>query len=558
MEDDAGTNAKNNPGLAHVLQYMEHCKPPGMDENEDEHASSSWSKAQMAETPTLLPDLKFHDLVFGQELGKGAFGVVKYARLIDRTKTRSHWDEYAVKVIATERMKELGYEYSVAREIASLRLIGHPNVARLVSSFRFQQGAYLVLEYASGGDLHQLLQQHGSLDVPSSQFVLGEIVAALASIHDAGFLYGDLKPENCVLSETGHVKLTDFGACRPFTDGAKSMLKRQMGKSGHNLLGALREGDPRKYNNQNKLAVADEESVEVQWGMNEEDEEKEEESGWGDSKERTKTESKPINDDTMEVVDNTADHDHKEDLRIEGTTAYLPPEVVLGSLPTPAADSWALGCVLYQCLSGRPPILEADESKTRSKIVTFDSAESDPLFGPDQKHAADIPDNAKALIRSLLDRVSHQRPSMQQAAEHAFFEGQDVMRLYQKQAHPLDVGGVAPAPPDAQWSRRQFSSIWAPQPQAYDISGAAATSKNANTANLSSPIPEGDEAGAPFTPSHFYRVSNMQATSATQSSSKVASSSAPTNGGDLAQQPLAQIEEDDVSMASSTEERMQH
>lgn len=188
-------NTKDNPGLVHVLYYMEQCKPPGMEDDEDEHASSSWSKAQMSETPTLLPDLKFHDLVFGQELGQGAFGVVRYARLIDRTKTRSQWPEYAVKVIATEKMKEMGYEYSVAREIACLHLVSHPNVARLVSSFRFQQGAYLVLEYASGGDLHQLLQQHGSLDVPSCQFVMGEIVAALASLHDdLGFVYSDLKP----------------------------------------------------------------------------------------------------------------------------------------------------------------------------------------------------------------------------------------------------------------------------------------------------------------------------------------------------------------------------
>ena len=42
----------------------------------------------------------------------------------------------------------------------------------------------------------------------------------------------------------------------------------------------------------------------------------------------------------------------EEDFRIEGTSAYLPPEVVLGAIPTPAADTWALGCLLYQCLTG--------------------------------------------------------------------------------------------------------------------------------------------------------------------------------------------------------------
>jgi len=555
----AVNNNDTSAGIDHVLYYMNQCKPAGMEENEDEHASSSWSKAQMEETPTLLPDLKFHDLVFGHELGHGAFGVVKYARLIDRTKTRSRWPEYAVKVIATEKLTELGYEYGVAREIACLRIVSHPNVARLVSSFRFQQGAYLVLEYASGGDLHQLLQQHGSLDSPSCQFVMGEVVAALASLHDdLGFVYGDLKPENIVLSETGHIKLTDFGACRPYTERARALVQSQMGKSGKNLLGTLREGDPRKFNQETgKMLQTGFNAI----GKEDEEEEEEECQGWMSTEETSTAgnQTKAINDDTFEVMDVD---EHKEDSRIEGTVAYLPPEVVLGSIPTPAADSWALGCVLYQCMSGRPPILEADDSMTRNRIVSFKHTSSnemnqlqgdnDVLFGKDQKHAANIPDDAKALIRALLDREANKRPNMQQVAEHDFFDGQDVMRLYQKAAYPLDVGGVAPAPPDAQWSRRQFSSIWAPQPQAYDISGASSggtLSGSFSGVVSSAPIPEGDEAGSSFSASHFYRI--LVTPAPTSSNAPGHASKANDNVNNLTQKPLAHIEEDDTSMASS-------
>lgn len=146
----------------------------------------------MAESPTLLPTLKFHDLVFGHELGHGSFGSVKYARLIDRKKTRSYWNEYAVKIISTEKIQELGYEKSVQREIAVLRVLSHPGIARLVSSFQFREGVYLVLEYASAGDLHNLLVKNGSLDHDSTRFVMGEVAAALFSIHEAGLVYGDL------------------------------------------------------------------------------------------------------------------------------------------------------------------------------------------------------------------------------------------------------------------------------------------------------------------------------------------------------------------------------
>ena len=48
----------------------------------------------------------------------------------------------------------VGYESSVQRELAVLRLLGHPGITRLVASFRWRDAAYFVLEYASGGDLH--------------------------------------------------------------------------------------------------------------------------------------------------------------------------------------------------------------------------------------------------------------------------------------------------------------------------------------------------------------------------------------------------------------------
>jgi hypothetical protein len=172
-----------------VLAYMEKIKPP-----EEEKGISSWSKTQMAESPTLLSTLKFHDLVFGHDLGEGSFGSVRYARLIDRTTTRSRWPEYAVKVISTEKIKALGYEASIQRELAVLRVLSHPCIARVISSFRFREGVYLVLEYASGGDLHTLLKMNGSLDHDSTRFVLGEVTSALASIHEIGLGYFDLKP----------------------------------------------------------------------------------------------------------------------------------------------------------------------------------------------------------------------------------------------------------------------------------------------------------------------------------------------------------------------------
>lgn len=461
------TNSPNKSSSCPVLAYMEKIKPP-----EKEEGNSTWSRTQMAESPTLLPTLKFHDLVFGHDLGEGAFGSVRYARLIDRTTTRSHWPEYAVKKICTEKIKAMGYEASIQRELAVLRILSHPSIARMISSFRFREGVYLVLEYASCGDLHTLLKTNGSLDHDSTRFVIGEVTCALASIHEIGLGYFDLKPENIIITESGHLKLTDFGGSRPVTEDAKEMIS----ESAKNVFNELRNGDWKTKEKKPKTFDLDEDN----------------ESADND------------NDDGF-----YQDYDPDADIRIEGTTRYLPPEVVSGSFPTLAADSWALGCVLYQCLTGRPPILEDDETLAKNRIVSFDVTDSQSNGGNslfDDITASKIELSARDLITQLMNRNASERPTMMGVADHSFFQdtGMDILSLWRQPAIKLEIGDAAPPPADAGWARRQLSSIWAPQPQAYKISfseDSKATRIPFNSRGLSSPILEGREAPCFFSKS---------------------------------------------------------
>ena len=191
-----------------------------------------------------------------------------------------------------------------------------------------------------------------------------------------------------------------------------------------------------------------------------------------------------------------------DDFLVEGTTAYLPPEVVMGRYPSFAADAWALGCVTYQCLTGRPPILEADDGATRNRIVSFDvdkdkiNNDVDQLFT--DKHTAGVSVIARDFIKRMLDRDPLKRPSINQLADDDFFTT-NVFALHRQTAYLLDVGSIGPTP-NAQWARRQFSSIWAPQPEAYNISISTVSSiNNTRTKPLSErPIYEGDEASGFF------------------------------------------------------------
>ena len=134
--------------------------------------------------------------------------------------------------------------------------------------------------------------------------------------------------------------------------------------------------------------------------------------------------------------------------------AYLPPEVVIGGFPTAAADVWALGCVLFQCISGRPPILEDTDDLTAQKIVTFDlNSDKHNFFGDCGEST--FRTDAKALIQRMLHRDVSRRPDIIQIADDTFFDGMDIFSLHKHPAHPLDVGSIAPTS-DAKWSRRQF------------------------------------------------------------------------------------------------------
>ena len=181
--------------------------------------------------------MKFHDLVFGHELGSGAFSTVRYARHIHRDKSKAAWPEYAVKVVSAEKIRQEGYEANIEREIAILKLMDHPCVSRLISSFKYTESYYLVLEYASDGDLHDVVTRQGALPELATRFVACEVAAAILALHAKGFAYVDLKPENVLLTAGGHIKLADFGGARPLTEVAREALWSHRGH-----LGRMRDG----------------------------------------------------------------------------------------------------------------------------------------------------------------------------------------------------------------------------------------------------------------------------------------------------------------------------
>ena len=92
-----------------------------------------------------------------------------------------------------------------------LSQLEHPNIVKLFYSFHDHSKLYLILQFIPGGELFFHLKERGTLEEDTVAFYAAEVSCALKFLHDNGIVYRDLKPENCLLDQRGHLVLTDFG-----------------------------------------------------------------------------------------------------------------------------------------------------------------------------------------------------------------------------------------------------------------------------------------------------------------------------------------------------------
>jgi len=163
------------------------------------------AKKEGLKDKTSLDDFKVQKV-----LGKGSFGtVVKVVQ-------KSTGAVYAMKVMSKKELIRKKALRHIRRERSVLEYVTHPFVVGLLHAFITEAKVYLVLEYCSGGDLHQHLMaaDHSRFPEPQARFYTAELVLALEYLHELGVIYRDLKPENVLLDWEGHVRLADFGLCR--------------------------------------------------------------------------------------------------------------------------------------------------------------------------------------------------------------------------------------------------------------------------------------------------------------------------------------------------------
>lgn len=97
------------------------------------------------------------------------------------------------------------------REYRALRAVRHPHLVRMVDAHVTDPPYFLALEYLEGETLRDRLQRDYSLDLRTTVWIARQIAEALAGLHRAGFIHGDVKPENVCLLDAGTAVLVDLG-----------------------------------------------------------------------------------------------------------------------------------------------------------------------------------------------------------------------------------------------------------------------------------------------------------------------------------------------------------
>lgn len=146
-------------------------------------------------------------------VGKGSFGKVMQVKKKDTGKI------YAMKVLKKAHLVARKQVAHTQTERKVLENIDHPFIVSLRFAFQTEDKLYMVLDYFTGGELFFHLKNTGRFSEERAKFYAAEIISALECLHKHTIVYRDLKPENVLLDEEGHIRLTDFGLSKESVAG---------------------------------------------------------------------------------------------------------------------------------------------------------------------------------------------------------------------------------------------------------------------------------------------------------------------------------------------------
>jgi len=144
----------------------------------------------------------------GEFIGQGGMSLVY--RAVDIRTGHS----VAIKILKSEYNGDAEFLERFQREAHAASLMAHHNIVNLLDVGAEGEHRYLVLEYVQGRTLKEIIQQKGRLSSNTAIQIAIRILSALQHAHDNGIIHRDIKPQNVLVHNDGHVKVADFGIAR--------------------------------------------------------------------------------------------------------------------------------------------------------------------------------------------------------------------------------------------------------------------------------------------------------------------------------------------------------
>ncbi|CAL4059555.1 unnamed protein product, partial [Meganyctiphanes norvegica] len=316
----------------------------------------------------------FHKI---KTIGVGAFGEVALVYKFDSHRL------YAMKTLRKADVLKRNQVAHVKAERDILAEADNEWVVKLYYSFQDKDNLYFVMDYIPGGDLMSLLIKFGIFEEKLARFYIGELVCAIESVHKMGFIHRDIKPDNILIDQDGHIKLTDFGLCTGFRWTHNSKYYQRIDQ----------------HSRQESIDPCGDNDIVCR-----------------------------CND--LKPLERRRRRQHLRCLAhsLVGTPNYIAPEVLSRTGYTQLCDWWSVGVILYEMLVGQPPFLANTPAETQYKVINWETC----LRIPKQ---AKLSNEAKDLIMNLMTHPEERigRNGAQEVKDHPFFAELDFEGGLRKQ-----------------------------------------------------------------------------------------------------------------------------
>jgi len=302
-----------------------------------------------------------NDFTFLEVIGRGAFGEVRLVR------EKVTHEVYAMKTMAKKQLITSKKIPSIKAEREILSKSDNSWIVRMYFSFQDQTYLYIIMEYCPGGDLMSILMREDTLSIEWTRFYMAELCAAIHSVHELDYVHRDIKPDNILIDQTGHIKLSDFGLSKKFTSTTQTNFEG-VNAPEQPVIRQKRHAGPKNR--------------------------------------------KKYKEQRRELLFSTV-----------GTPDYMAPEILVQRGYSSGVDWWSLGIITYECLVGYPPFYsdDGDAMQTCRKIIHHNTSFQMP---PE----SNLTKEAKHLLFRLI--CSHKRRlGYAGIKKHPFFSGIDWENL---------------------------------------------------------------------------------------------------------------------------------